>query len=142
MSIKRLIFGPLDIHIVYCAADKSSMGAKKFEYFEVSEGRYCLVPENNMPELLEALELINFLDLSKSAKSLSFLVKFYRFKLDLSKQQLAIKAKLSRHTITNIEDNHDHPTDLETVKTLANYFSKIIGNDSFKIAANGLGFKF
>lgn len=117
------------------------MSAKKFEYFEVSQGRYCLVPENLMPAFIGATELSEFLNLDASVKSLSFLVKFYRCRFDLSRIDLAEKAQLSRHTIKKIEDDPKHHVDLETVKALSIYFSILLKNDSFKNAVISLGYK-
>lgn len=117
------------------------MTARKHEYFEVTEGKYCLVPDKEMPSYIQALEVCNFLNLDKNAKTLSFLVKFYRFKMDLSKVQLAQKAQLSRHTITNIEDNPKHAVDIETVKALSRFFSKELNDHSFENAVIELGYK-
>lgn len=117
------------------------MSAKKFEYFEITQGRYCLVPDNLMPSFLGAAELSEFLNLDASVKSLSFLVKFNRCRFDLSRNELADKAQLSRHTIKKIEEDLNHPVDLETVKALSKYFTIILKNDSFKNAVVSLGFK-
>ncbi len=116
------------------------MAAKVFDIFEIPSGRYCLVPENVMPDLMLAANAIELLDVDpRVAQTLAFLLRFYRFKTDLSKSKLAIEVGLSRHTIRQIEEP-DHPTDKDTLIALSKYYTKKFG-PSFNEALIKLGIK-
>jgi len=116
------------------------MAAKHFDSLEVPTGKYLLVPESQISDLIGAEKVTQLLGLKHDeALTLSFLVRFYRFKTGTSKVKLAEHAKLSRHTITNIEDSPHHQVDIETLKSLNAYFSKNFGN-GFRDALKVLGY--
>ena len=96
-------------------------------------GKFLLVPENQLPQLIEAHNLLNMLGISSGQKiDLSFVLKFYCLKHSLTIAELAEKANMDNKHIWRIQKGMVQHLQEESIKKLVAVFG-----DSFRLAVLG-----